>query len=77
MIEISFTLTFTAKAKILNIADINECEELRPCQAGCDNTIGSYQCKCPTGFQLISDGRSCEGKFLCLNSQLMSWDKGN
>ncbi|KAB2063226.1 hypothetical protein ES319_A10G202300v1 [Gossypium barbadense] len=33
--------------------DINECETLKPCNESgtCDNTLGSYNCSCPEGFE--------------------------
>ena len=29
------------------------------------NTAGSYTCDCDPGYRLHSDGRSCNGKYLC------------
>uniref|UniRef100_A0A4W5NLJ9 EGF-like domain-containing protein n=1 Tax=Hucho hucho TaxID=62062 RepID=A0A4W5NLJ9_9TELE len=39
--------------------DVDECLLRNPCQHECRNTIGSFQCLCPTGYQLLSNGRSC------------------
>ena len=49
-------------------SDVNECEVYRLDQGGklciheCVNVPGSYHCACPTGYKLLLDGRSCEGK---------------
>lgn len=40
--------------------DIDECAFRKPCQHECRNTIGSYQCICPTGYQISSNGRTCK-----------------
>ena len=44
--------------------DINECETSSqyPCDQICENTAGSYKCKCKPGFMLDYDGKSCTGK---------------
>ncbi|XP_028851746.1 hemicentin-1 isoform X2 [Denticeps clupeoides] len=39
--------------------DLDECVQRKPCQHECRNTIGSYQCLCPPGYQLLPNGRSC------------------
>lgn len=39
--------------------DINECQEEKPCDQACYNTLGSYYCKCRDGFQLMGDKQSC------------------
>ncbi|XP_074652145.1 uncharacterized protein LOC141906736 [Tubulanus polymorphus] len=40
--------------------DINECAQNNGgCQYRCVNTVGSFDCKCQTGFQLKSDRRTC------------------
>jgi len=41
-------------------ADIDECT-LSPCQHTCENTPGSFVCSCNDGYQLSSNGRTCEG----------------
>ena len=52
---------------ILNSTDIDECEHdtLNDCDgnAGCTNTIGSYDCFCLNGFE--GDGFNCSGMFTC------------
>jgi hypothetical protein len=41
--------------------DINECEQPNDCHkyANCNNTIGSFKCKCKEGYE--GDGVSCSG----------------
>uniref|UniRef100_A0A3P9H6E5 Heart development protein with EGF-like domains 1 n=1 Tax=Oryzias latipes TaxID=8090 RepID=A0A3P9H6E5_ORYLA len=40
--------------------DVDECKQQQPCPADstCINTLGSFSCECPLGFDL-DDGRSC------------------
>uniref|UniRef100_H2YAY4 EGF-like domain-containing protein n=1 Tax=Ciona savignyi TaxID=51511 RepID=H2YAY4_CIOSA len=40
-------------------ADIDECAR-RYCSQACDNTEGSFYCKCDSGYQLDTDGRTCK-----------------
>ncbi|XP_039476218.1 hemicentin-1 [Oreochromis aureus] len=40
--------------------DVDECLLRKPCQHECRNTIGSFQCVCPPGYQLLPNGRSCK-----------------
>ena len=41
----------------VNLADIDECVEMRGvCENGrCENTVGSYRCDCDNGFQVERD----------------------
>ncbi len=47
---------------VLCKSDINECTEVNDCQQICENTLGSYDCRCMQGFTLENDGRNCTGK---------------
>lgn len=50
---------------IINSPDVDECLLLNHgCDQECDNTEGSYVCKCNTGYELDHDERSCLG--LCV-----------
>uniref|UniRef100_G3PEB5 EGF-like domain-containing protein n=2 Tax=Gasterosteus aculeatus TaxID=69293 RepID=G3PEB5_GASAC len=40
--------------------DVDECLLRKPCQHECRNTVGSFQCVCPPGYQLLPNGRSCK-----------------
>lgn len=43
-------------------SDINECmENTDACDHLCSNTVGSYTCRCHTGYRLASDGLTCNG----------------
>ena len=43
--------------------DIDECSLDRfMCAGECKNTIGSYTCMCPDGYELYNDATSCMGK---------------
>ncbi|ESO99452.1 hypothetical protein LOTGIDRAFT_158536 [Lottia gigantea] len=40
--------------------DVNECGiNNGGCERECCNSIGSFKCKCPQGFELAADGRRC------------------
>ncbi|KAM8995979.1 hemicentin-2 isoform 2-T2 [Ara ararauna] len=57
--------------------DLDECQMLRQCQHDCRNTMGSYRCVCPPGYQLLPNGKSChdvdecaEGTMQCGSDQM-------
>lgn len=45
------------------LSDVNECWRYpgRLCAQTCENTPGSYECLCTSGFRLSGDGKNCEG----------------
>jgi len=46
---------------LTHFIDINECERKNsPCQYNCQNTIGGYDCTCPSGYRL--NRNRCEGR---------------
>ncbi|XP_071310090.1 hemicentin-2 isoform X1 [Agelaius tricolor] len=58
-------------------ADLDECQTLNQCQHECRNSPGSYSCLCPTGYRLLSNGKTCqdvdecmEGTIQCGSSQM-------
>ncbi len=47
---------------IFVLADINECGGENGCTQVCNNTDGSFQCSCFSGYTLNADGVSCHSK---------------
>uniref|UniRef100_A0A3Q2Y4I9 Hemicentin 2 n=1 Tax=Hippocampus comes TaxID=109280 RepID=A0A3Q2Y4I9_HIPCM len=39
---------------------VDECLLRKPCQHDCQNTIGSFRCLCPPGYQLLPNGRNTD-----------------
>ena len=39
---------------------MDECQDVNQCMGECYNEPGGYRCTCPPGYQLASNGRSCE-----------------
>ncbi|XP_014111826.1 PREDICTED: hemicentin-2 [Pseudopodoces humilis] len=57
--------------------DLDECQTLNQCQHECRNSLGTYRCLCPTGYRLLSNGKTChdvdecmEGTIQCGSSQM-------
>ncbi|KAM9476100.1 hemicentin-1 isoform 3-T3 [Clarias gariepinus] len=55
---------YTSKAG--SCVDIDECVIRKPCQHKCQNSVGSFQCFCPSGYQLMSNGQTCRDIDECL-----------
>ena len=54
------------------IVDIDECGVSNGgCQYECINERGSFSCRCPVGFQLSSNGKSCNGEWVFKPNVLM------
>ena len=59
----AFPLLQTRCYHISNSKDVDECnEEKHDCSsnATCQNTVGSFKCRCNDGYQ--GDGKTCNGK---------------
>uniref|UniRef100_A0A671W9G0 Hemicentin 1 n=1 Tax=Sparus aurata TaxID=8175 RepID=A0A671W9G0_SPAAU len=50
--------------------DINECEVRDACQHECMNTPGSHRCLCPTGYRLMTNGKTCQDVDECLEQNI-------
>uniref|UniRef100_A0A8C3J6R6 Hemicentin-1 n=1 Tax=Calidris pygmaea TaxID=425635 RepID=A0A8C3J6R6_9CHAR len=50
--------------------DIDECETRDICQHECRNTLGSYQCTCPSGYRLMPNGKTCQDIDECLEQNI-------
>lgn len=49
----------------LSPLDIDECFERRSgCNQICENTAGSFVCKCRSGFKMLENQRTCIGRAL-------------
>ena len=45
----------------LSLVDIDECTD-SICDQNCTNIVGSFICGCNAGFELDSDGQTCNGQ---------------
>uniref|UniRef100_A0A8C6QPP1 Hemicentin-1 n=1 Tax=Nannospalax galili TaxID=1026970 RepID=A0A8C6QPP1_NANGA len=59
-----------SEAKHDTCVDIDECQNRGTCQHECKNTIGSYQCVCPPGYQLMLNGKTCQDVDECLEQNV-------
>lgn len=43
--------------------DVDECASANGgCEGPCCNTVGGFYCRCPPGYQLQGDGKTCQGR---------------
>uniref|UniRef100_A0A663M826 Hemicentin 1 n=1 Tax=Athene cunicularia TaxID=194338 RepID=A0A663M826_ATHCN len=50
--------------------DIDECKTRDTCQHECRNTLGSYQCTCPSGYHLMANSKTCQDIDECLEQNV-------
>uniref|UniRef100_A0A8C6YM76 Hemicentin 1 n=1 Tax=Nothoprocta perdicaria TaxID=30464 RepID=A0A8C6YM76_NOTPE len=58
------------EARNARCVDIDECENRDVCQHECRNTLGSYQCSCPSGYRLMANGKTCQDIDECLEQNI-------
>ena len=57
-----------------SLIDVNECSTNNGgCDQICNNTKGSYECKCRSGFLLSSDKHKCNGKSKKIGYNSNTW----
>ena len=57
-----FWRTMIIAIKFFKLKDNDECaENADNCEQVCLNTVGSFDCGCNPGYELTSDGRTCQG----------------
>ncbi|CAL8134912.1 unnamed protein product [Orchesella dallaii] len=74
----SYRSSYPSRGEQPACEDIDECAESSPCDSSqtCQNTVGSFYCRCKTGFYRDPITRSCQdinecqtGQHQCLSSQ--------
>ncbi|XP_078687492.1 hemicentin-1-like isoform X2 [Branchiostoma floridae x Branchiostoma belcheri] len=51
--------------------DVDECAGPKSkCQHECHNTVGSYQCRCPTGYRVLPSGGTCQDINECIEKDI-------
>ncbi|XP_042370765.1 hemicentin-1 [Plectropomus leopardus] len=58
------------ESRVGSCLDINECEVRDACQHECMNTPGSHRCLCPTGYRLMTNGKTCQDIDECLEQNI-------
>ncbi|XP_030135337.4 hemicentin-1 [Taeniopygia guttata] len=58
------------EARNARCVDIDECESRDTCQHECRNSLGSFQCVCPAGYRLMSNGKTCQDIDECLEENI-------
>ena len=57
----SILYNFYYYSLLFKISDIDECvEQNGVCSQHCENTDGSYICKCSDGYKKLEDGHTCK-----------------
>ena len=64
-VDSSYWITYGFVPHLISLEDINECKMIpNLCTHGkCRNTIGSFKCRCDSGFALDSEERNCTGQW--------------
>ena len=58
---------------MMMVSDVDECRAHNGgCSTLCQNTVGSFECRCHRGYHLKPDQRTCEGSLLANHCQTLS-----